>query len=119
MLGDDRLAVLVLDLIDVPRTARGAAAEWVNAQLKLIARLQGLARPAIADQSARRAAFKIPKLAGAVLFLDVQNDEGVRAGITIFLHRARQLDRVLLIEHGKGMMRQHDTAGRNHRTADE
>src|SRR6478736_5497854 len=92
---NDRIAVLVLDLVDVPRTAGRTAAERVYAQLKLISRLQGLARPTVADQPARRAAFEIPKLVGAVFVLDVQNDEGVRAGITKFLHRAGQLDRML------------------------
>src|SRR5262249_55411408 len=108
-----------LDLVDVPRAARRAAAQRIDRQLKLVTRLQGLARPTVADEAARRATFEVPELAGAIRALDVQNDEGVRAGVAIFLHRADELDRMLLVEHGERVVREHDTAGAENRTADE
>src|SRR5262249_7563669 len=70
-------------------------------------------------EKARRATLEIPQLAGAVGLADVENDEGVRADKTKFLHCSCQLYRVFLVEHGEGVMRQHGTADRRDRTADE
>src|SRR6266436_4586884 len=112
---DDRVTVLEFDLVDVPGTAGSPAAQRVNLKLQLVAGLQGLARPSVTDEAAWSAAFKAPYLAGAVLFLDFQNDEGVRGGVLPLLHNANEIDRMLLIEHGEGMMRQCNAAHRNKR----
>src|SRR5262249_19073149 len=103
------------DLVDVPGTAGSAAAERIDLKLQFIAGLQGLAGPSVADEPAWRATFKAPYLAGAILLLDFQNDEGVRVGVLPLFHDADEIDRMLLIEHGEGMMRHRDAAHRNER----
>src|SRR5260370_31777587 len=94
---DDGVPVLEFDLVDVPGTAGSAAAERINAKLQLVAGLQSLAGPSVPDEPAWRAAFKAPYLAGAVLLLDIQNDEGVRGGVLPLFHNANEVDRMFLI----------------------
>src|SRR2546422_1034373 len=106
MRDDDRPTVLELGLVHVPGTAGRAAAQWLDRHLELVAGLQRLARPAVAHQCARRPAFEAPGLGRAVLLLDHQDDERVRAGELELLYAALELDRIFLIEHRKRMMRQ-------------
>lgn len=47
------VAVLVFDLAGIPYTTRHTATQGVNGHLKLVARLECFARPAIARQKAR------------------------------------------------------------------
>src|SRR5262249_24570126 len=97
----DRPPVLDLGPVHVPGTAGGAAAQRLDLHYELVAGLERLARPAVTDESARRSAFEAPGLAAAVLLLDDEDDERVRAGELEFLHRALEFERVLLIEHRK------------------
>src|SRR5262249_46344307 len=114
---DDRVTVLVFDLVDVPGAAGSAAAQRINLELQLITGLQCLAGPSVTDEPAWRAALTAPNLAGAVLLLDFQNDERVRSGVFPLFHDANEIDRMFLIEHGEGMMRHCDAAHRNERCA--
>src|ERR1700720_4620045 len=113
--GDDRVTILELDLVDVPGTTRSAAAQRINLKLEFVTGLQSLAGPSVTDKTARRAAFKAPNLAGAVLLLDFQDDEGVRGGVLPIFHNTDEIDWMFLIEHGEGMMRQRNAAHRNKR----
>src|SRR5579871_512259 len=101
MRDDDGIAVLELDLVHVPGAAWGAAAQRVDLELQFVAGLERLAGPAVANEAARGAALKAPDLGGAVLFLDFQNDEGVRGGVLPFLYDADEIDGMLLVEHGE------------------
>src|SRR5262249_60974322 len=89
--------------------ARSAAAQRIDLHGQLVAGLEGLARPTIAHQSARARAFEIPHRGAAVAALHREKDEGVRAGELEFLHRAHEVDRVLLIEHRERMVSENRT----------
>src|SRR5215472_743824 len=80
-LGNDRGAVHELDPVHVPGAAGCAAAQRLDGEAQLVAGLERLAVPAVAGERARAAAFQIPRLGIAVLVLDVEDDEGVRARI--------------------------------------
>src|SRR5262245_50796745 len=112
-----RLAIFELGLGNAPRAARRAAPQRVDLHDQLVARLQGLAGHAVTHESARAATFQVPNRRGAVLALDLQKDEGVRAGELEFLHAANEFDRVFLIEHSEGVMSQHGAA-RGHQSSD-
>ena len=56
-----------------------------------------------AHQRARARTLKIPHYVLALL-VNLQQDEGVRAGELELLHRAGELNRVFLIEHCEGVM---------------
>src|SRR5262245_3074115 len=99
----DRLAVLHLGVLDVPSAARSAAAERIDLHRQLVARLDGLAGPAITHQRARARPLKIPHRVLAVL-VNLQQNERVRAGELELLHRAGELNRVFLIEHREGVV---------------
>src|SRR5579872_4843369 len=102
--GGDRLAVLELDLVHVPGTAWRAAAQRLDRELELIARLERLRGPAVACQRARAATLEVPRLGLAVLVLDLEDDERMRARILEFLDHAGHLRRMLLIEHREGVV---------------
>src|SRR5437016_7695204 len=103
LVGVERLAVLELGLGNAPGAARRAAAQRVDFHDQLVARLERLAGHAVAHERARAAAFQVPNRRSAVLALDLQEDEGVRAGEFEFLHGADEFDRVFLIEHCEGV----------------
>src|SRR5262249_20448201 len=105
-----RLAVAEVDMLGDPGAARRAAAQRRYSELELVARFEGRARPSLAHQGTRAHPFEAPGLEAAVLLLYREDDERVRRGELELLDRAFELDRVFLIEHGKGMMRQRATA---------
>src|SRR6266700_2619066 len=111
--GDDRLSGDEVGLLLGPGAARRAAAQRINGHLELVAGLERLARPALADESARARAFKIPDRGAAVSALYLQQDEGMRAGELELGHRALELHRMLLIEHRERMVRERSAAHRH------
>src|SRR5712675_761503 len=100
----DRPSILELGLADVPGAAGRTAAQRLDRHLELVAGLQGLARPSVPHQRARRPAFEAPGLGAAVLLLDDEDDERVRAGELELLHAAFELERIFLIAHCKRMV---------------
>src|ERR1700722_1052202 len=100
-----RAAVLELEQDRLVGAARSAAEELIDLGGDLVARLEALAGHAVADEKARRAAFEHPFGGVAVLALDLEDEERVRADEPEFLHHAGNLDRVLGVEHGERVMR--------------
>src|SRR5271165_3795850 len=102
---DDRLAVLESDLPEVPGTAGCAASQRVDGHHHMIAGPQRLLRPSVAAQYARSRTFQVPHDGAAILPLDLQQEIGVWIGVFELLDDALELDRVVLIEHRKRVMR--------------
>src|SRR5258708_39265962 len=100
---DDRLSAGEVCLLLRPGTAGRAATQRVDGHFQRVTRLEGLARPALAHQSARACAFEVPGRGAAVRTLYLQENEGVRAGKLELRHRALQLHRMFLIEHRERM----------------
>src|ERR1700733_4983273 len=101
-----RAAVLELEQNRLVRAAGGAAVRRIDLGGDLVARLEALAGHAVAYQQSWRAALEHPFGAGAVLALDLEDEQGVRTDEPEFLHHARDFDRVLGVEHGERVMRQ-------------
>lgn len=118
-MGRDRLAVLELDLVHVPGTAGRAAAQRVDGELQLVTGLERLVVPTVAGERARAAAFEVPALDGAVLVLDIEDDEGVRARVSEILHDAGDFHRMFLVEHGEGVVSHDCAAGEDERATHE
>src|SRR5262245_6832388 len=109
--GDDRLAVLVFHLGGVPGAAGGAAAQRHDGEPDFVPRLETVLPPPIARQVARRVALEHPDLARTVALLDLEDDEGVRAGVAELAHRADKFDWIVLVEH-RGRVLCHRRRGR-------
>src|SRR6516225_4828613 len=103
-MSDNRLSAGEARFLLGPGAARRARAKRIDGHLELISGLERLARPTLANQSARARALKVPYRWAAVGTLHFEKHKGVRARELELLHRALQLHRVLLIEHRKGMM---------------
>src|SRR5215471_4027338 len=115
--GDDRPAINELDPVHVPGAAWRAAAQRLDGQAQLVAGFERLAVPTVAGECARAAALEIPSLGVSVLVFDVENNEGVRAGIFVFLDHAGDLLRVLLVKHREGVMGERHTGETNESSA--
>src|SRR5438034_10032565 len=85
--GGDRPTVLELHCPHIPRAAGRTAAQRVDLDDQLVARLEGLARPTVANETAWCTTFEIPDLLGAVRALGLQQDEGVWAAKLELGHR--------------------------------
>src|SRR6266699_3224377 len=95
-MGRDRPSVLELDLVHVPGAAGRAAAQRVDAEVQLVAGLERLVGPAVTGERTGAAAFEVPVVDSAVLVLDLEDDEGVRARVPEILHDAVDLHRMFL-----------------------
>src|SRR4051812_5757311 len=100
--GLDRSPIAEADLARAPGAAGRPASQRRNLQLDLIAGLERLAAPAVANEAARAQAFEAPGLGAAVVLLDGEEDEGVRVGKLELLNNTLQLDLIILVEHGIG-----------------
>jgi len=107
------LLYLTLLTFHAPTGARRCAG-GIDHQLKLVTRLfRVLLDQPVADEAARRSTFEVPELAGAVRGpWTSRMMKVVRAGVSDYSFTvADELDRMLLIEHGERVVREHATAG--------
>src|SRR5262249_22276290 len=100
----------------IPGAARRPTTQRMDGQDNLVAGLKRPTGPPIPGHQTRRATFQIPDRRAAVRPFDLQQKVRVRIGVFELLHGADEFDRVLLVEHGKRMMRDGSAAARNERT---
>jgi len=94
-----------------PKAARRATAQRLDRNLDPVARLEGLAAPAVARQVGGTEAFERPAHRRAILLPDLQDDQGVRRNEPELADDAVQLDLFERIEHGGGVVRSCWAAG--------
>jgi len=78
---------------------------------KFVAGLECFGGHAVARENARGGAFEIPHRGSPVLAFDLDEDERVWARVSELHHGSGDFNRMFLIEHRKGMMRQRGPAG--------